>query len=136
VVNYLLKPFSARDLAERLAAYARFRRTMSGDRALQQSDVDRAALLLRAGDRLDAAVPKGRSTHTTGLVVDVLRATHEPLSAADVAARVGVSRATAQRYLSDLVDAGRVGMSLRYGSTGRPEHRYAWRDPAAPITGR
>jgi response regulator of citrate/malate metabolism len=38
-----------------------------------------------------------------------------------------VSRATAARYLADLVDAGRVRMSLRYGSTGRPEHRYAWR---------
>jgi response regulator of citrate/malate metabolism len=127
VVNYLLKPFGARDLAERLAAYAGFHRAMSGRRTMEQADVDRAALLLRAGDRLTGAIPKGRSTHTATLVVDVLREAGVPLSAADVAARLGVSRATAQRYLSDLVDAGRVRMSLRYGSTGRPEHRYAWR---------
>ena len=79
VVNYLLKPFNARDLAERLAAYARFSRVMSGDRALEQSDVDRAALLLRGGDRFAAAVPKGRSSHTAGLVIDTLRAAQEPL---------------------------------------------------------
>jgi response regulator of citrate/malate metabolism len=127
VVNYLLKPFSGRDLAERLAAYAGFHRAMSGERVLEQADVDRAAMLLRTGDRLSASVPKGRSAHTAELVAEALRSAEAPLSAADVAQQVGVSRATAQRYLSDLVDAGRTRMSLRYGSTGRPEHRYAWR---------
>jgi two-component system CitB family response regulator len=48
----------------------------------------------------------------------------EQYSAADVAARVGVSRATAQRYLSALADDGAVDIQLRYGTTGRPEHRY------------
>ncbi len=31
------------------------------------------------------------------------------------------------RYLADLARDGRVELSLKYGSTGRPEHRYAWR---------
>ena len=48
----------------------------------------------------------------------------EQYSAAEVAARVGVSRATAQRYLSSLADDGAVDIQLRYGTTGRPEHRY------------
>ena len=48
----------------------------------------------------------------------------EQYSAAEVADRVGVSRATAQRYLSSLADDGAVEIQLRYGSTGRPEHRY------------
>ncbi|WP_371740756.1 response regulator [Frigoribacterium sp. CFBP 13712] len=47
------------------------------------------------------------------------------LSAADVAARVGVSRATAQRYLAALAADGLVTMRLSYGATGRPEHRYS-----------
>jgi len=37
-----------------------------------------------------------------------------------------MSRATAQRYLSHLHEMGRVEIRLRYGSGGRPEHRYRW----------
>jgi two-component system CitB family response regulator len=46
------------------------------------------------------------------------------MSAADVADELGVSRATAQRYLADMVRRGTVELVLNYGSTGRPEHRY------------
>jgi two-component system CitB family response regulator len=130
VVNYLIKPFGLQDLADRLAAYARYSRHLGADRALEQSEIDRAATLLHDGDLLDGGMRKGRSSQTAARIVEVLRDAERPLSAADVAGEVGVSRATAQRYLSDLVDTGRAGMSLRYGATGRPEHRYAWRqDP-------
>jgi two-component system CitB family response regulator len=53
-----------------------------------------------------------------------LKTAEADLSANDVAARVGISRATAQRYLSALARTDAVTLELRYGSTGRPEHRY------------
>lgn len=37
-----------------------------------------------------------------------------------------MSRQTAQRYLKLLERTGRVRLTLRYGETGRPEHRYTW----------
>ncbi|HSR86370.1 MAG TPA: helix-turn-helix domain-containing protein [Streptosporangiaceae bacterium] len=43
-----------------------------------------------------------------------------------IAEKAGVSRATAQRYLTHLHDAGRVTVRLRYGASGRPEHGYCW----------
>ncbi len=46
------------------------------------------------------------------------------MSASDVAESIGISRATAQRYLSYLERYGVVRLQLRYGTTGRPEHRY------------
>ena len=46
------------------------------------------------------------------------------LSAPVVAERVGISRATAQRYLSALANEGHLAVELQYGATGRPEHRY------------
>ena len=52
----------------------------------------------------------------------------EPASAGEIAEAVGISRATAQRYLSGLVDEGTIAMQLRYGTTGRPEHRYSVED--------
>lgn len=44
----------------------------------------------------------------------------EQYSAVDVATRVGVSRATAQRYLSPLADDGAVDIQLRYGTNRTP----------------
>ncbi|MFF4028452.1 helix-turn-helix domain-containing protein [Streptomyces sviceus] len=55
---------------------------------------------------------------------EVLRTTHDALSAAQAAEITGVSRATAQRHLSYLVREGMVRLELRYGATGRPEHLY------------
>ena len=48
-------------------------------------------------------------------------------SAAEVGERVGISRATAQRHLAALAARTVVEVRLRYGATGRPEHRYAVR---------
>jgi response regulator of citrate/malate metabolism len=129
VVNYMVKPFSGTDLMERLRAYARFRSQMQGDRVLQQVEIDRAVRILHEGDLVESAVRKGRSTETTRLVFDVVRAAADPITASDLAARLGMSRATAQRYLSDLAAAGRVRVNLRYGTTGRPKHLYSWPNP-------
>jgi two-component system CitB family response regulator len=40
---------------------------------------------------------------------------------------------TARRYLDHPVQAGRVEVVMRYGSPGRPEHRYHL--VAAPVAG-
>jgi response regulator of citrate/malate metabolism len=47
------------------------------------------------------------------------------MSASEVAAAIGVSRATAQRYLAGLAAGNEVTVSLRYGTTGRPEQEFA-----------
>jgi response regulator of citrate/malate metabolism len=125
-VNYLVKPFSEADLAERLRAYARFHTQFGSDRPLEQADIDRAARMLHEGDRVDAALRKGRSSQTAQLVIEAVRAAGESVTAADLADQLGLSRATAQRYLSDLAADGRVRVALRYGTTGRPEHLYSW----------
>lgn len=80
---------------------------------------------LHDGDRPSA--PKGQSPVTARLIGEVLRKATGPVSAASVAEELGISRATAQRYLAALVDEGRTSMTLRYGSTGRPEHQYRGR---------
>jgi response regulator of citrate/malate metabolism len=126
-LNYLVKPFTRHQLADRLAAYARYRSQLDTDRGLSQADVDRAFRALHERDR--ALAPKGQSAATARLVSERLRASETPLSAAEVAAGLGIARATAQRYLTALADAGSVEMRLRYGVTGRPEHEYLWSTP-------
>lgn len=127
-VNFIVKPFTADLLAARLGAYAKYRMAVSsGAGDIGQRGVDRALAALRQGDR--PPTPKGQSPVTAGLVTDQLRIAGEPVTAADVAAALGISRATAQRYLASLADEGTARMTMRYGSTGRPEHRYSWESP-------
>jgi len=125
-INYLLKPFPQADLAARLRAYARFRSQLTAKRMLEQSEIDRAVRTLHEGDRVEAALPKGGSSQTAQLVVDAVRAAHRPVTATELAEELGISRGTAQRYLSDLAAQGRLAVTLRYGTSGRPEHLYSW----------
>lgn len=125
-VNVVLKPFGHQVLAARLTAFARFWGQLGEAVSLDQEEVDRALAVLHEGDRPAAAVPKGRSAVTTDAVVAALRESDDALTAVAVADAVGISRATAQRYLSALARAGRVELRLRYGSAGRPEHEYRW----------
>ena len=125
-VNYVLKPFAPGVLVERLHAFARFWRSLEADAHLDQTGIDRALQTLRTADTPVATARKGRSPVTGEAIVDVLRRSEDALTAADVADATGVSRATAQRYLSDLARDGRVRLTLRYGTTGRPEHCFEW----------
>lgn len=125
-MNYLLKPFAPAVLVDRLNAFARFYRLLAGDRRLDQTELDRAMAVLHEGDSPTAAMPKGRSAVTADSIREALRSSSEAMTAQAIAEAIGVSRATAQRYLADLARAGRVDLTLRYGTTGRPEHRYEW----------
>ncbi|PRB19171.1 response regulator [Microbacterium sp. MYb62] len=120
-VGYLVKPFERRALSSLLDRYVRYRNLLGGDRALRQEDVDRAlAILHGAGE----SVSISRSA-TEQLVLAALG--DGEASAAEVGERVGISRATAQRHLAALAARTVVEVRLNYGTTGRPEHRYAAR---------
>lgn len=121
---YLLKPFSFPALRDKLLAYARMRTRLDRSAALDQRGVDRAFGALHAPAQL--AGTKGRSDLTLETVEEVLAGADRDLSAAEVAELTGMSRATAQRYLTHLHDLGRCAIRLRYGSSGRPEHGYRW----------
>lgn len=130
-LTYLIKPFTAAELAERLTAYARYRDLLSGPGELTQAAVDRALGALRPNRRGEPQLPKGQSPVTSRLVTEALIRSPGPRSAVEIAEEVGISRATAQRYLASLADAGKVQVTLRYGAAGRPEHQYAWPRRAA-----
>ncbi|MEV6116946.1 response regulator [Streptomyces sp. NPDC052109] len=132
-LHYLVKPFTFAALRTRLDSYAALRRTVDrvGGRGVTgQEQVDRIFGALRTAPAPSApGLPSGHSEPTTDLICGVLHGADQPLSAHEVAARTGLSRSTAQRYLRHLEQVGRLRLSLKYGDTGRPEHRYAWVAP-------
>ncbi|GAA0921609.1 response regulator [Nonomuraea longicatena] len=120
-VNYLLKPFTAVALAERLQQYARSRRSLTGlGPEVGQDEVDRLFGTTKT------PLPKGLSTATCDLVAQTLREAGRDLSAGEAAELAGLSRVSARRYLEHLCAVGKAELRPRYGTAGRPEHRYHW----------
>ncbi|MFG6195782.1 response regulator [Nonomuraea sp. JJY05] len=122
-VNYLIKPFTAASLTDRLQQYADTRRRLTaiGPEA-RQDDVDR----LFGSPKTSAPMPKGLSAATCELVAETLREAGRDLSAAETAELTGLSRVSVRRYLEYLCVAGQAEFRPRYGTAGRPEHRYRW----------
>ncbi|WP_256789505.1 response regulator [Frankia sp. AvcI1] len=129
VAQYLVKPLSAATLRDRLHRFAAAHRQLATapPHHLSQGEVDRALAALRPAVAPIADQPKGVSATTLDSVVAQLRArAGRPASAEDIAAAIGVSRATARRYLEHLAVHRLAIRSHRYGRCGRPGNLYRW----------
>ena len=123
-LHYLVKPFGFAQLAERLAAFRRANDDLGGfPEEPTQQDIDRVFDLLRPATAGQAEELR-RLAPTLQSVYDAVAAGDGSVSANEVAAAVGISRTTAQRALTQLELSGVLKLELRYGATGRPEHRY------------
>ena len=122
---YLVKPFGFVQLREQLTAYRQLFEGLDETLVANQQTVDALYGLLRgpAAQRAD----RRRLPPTMSRVLDTVRSAGHTLSATNVADQLGVSRATAQRYLADLHRRGILELDLNYGGTGGPEHHYQLR---------
>lgn len=125
VLHYIIKPFAFERFRQTLENYRRFRLERGQLTSADQTDVDRLYKLMTSAPASE--LPKGLNRPTLELIVDALSQGTQPASATDVAEKIGVSRATARRYLEYLEERGQAALELRYGSAGRPEHRYRLR---------
>jgi response regulator of citrate/malate metabolism len=144
-VQYVVKPFEGRLLSERLERYAHESSEFERLGTPGQEELDRVFSTgprepeggSGAGEPSGApreaglatrpqALPKGLTEQTCALVRGTLEATQDEagLSASECAERSGLSRVSARRYLEYFVATGTATVTLRYGTTGRPERRY------------
>lgn len=126
VAQYLVKPFPFALFRERLEQYREYRRrARDAEGTTTQSEIDELLGALRPA--ASAPLPKGLSADTLDRVSRDVRA-HGPVSSSEAAERLGMSRVSARRYLEHLAAAGRVERAPRYGTPGRPESEYLWRN--------
>lgn len=123
VRHYLVKPFSGASLAERLDEV---RRGIAADEAALDGALDQRAVdhVFGTAAARRAPLPKGLSPVSLDRVAEQLSARRADASAAEIAESLGMSRVSARRYLEHLVATGVAEVAPRYGSAGRPEHRY------------
>jgi response regulator of citrate/malate metabolism len=131
VAQYLIKPYNFATFSDKLNRYAAYHHRLPPSGQLtDQPEVDRALETLRGSP--GGGLPKGLSPVTYELIVRALRDSAEPVSAVEMAAATGISRVSARRYLDHLHSRGLAELTSRYGSTGRPEHRYQWSGQLPP----
>lgn len=121
--NYIVKPFTHLQLAERLLAYRAARSRLIDTREVSQEEVDRVSVLMR-GAKIDLYRSDNSKNPTTDSILKFVEASAEPVSSSDISQALGLSRATAQRYLSQMVEGRLLELELQYGTTGRPIHKF------------
>jgi len=122
-VYYLVKPFGFQQLKEQLEGYRRWRQVAAAavtDEA-DQATVDSLYELRRP---VPGRLAKHQLPPTMARILEVVSGSPRALDAAGVAGELGISRPTAQRYLTELDRRGLVRLELEYGTAGRPIHRY------------
>ena len=133
VVHYLVKPFTAAVVRQKLEQYRAFRarRLAVAGHAVAQQEIDEVFTALRA--MAVDTLPKGIGPESLRAVAAQLRHSG-PMSAVQVAEILGTSRVTARRYLEHLTESGLAERHSRYGGTGRPEVEYRWSgDESSPL---
>ncbi len=121
--NYIVKPFTHLQLAERLLAYRAARNRLADTREISQEEVDRVSVLMR-GAKIDLFRGDNSKNPTTDSILNFIKTATEPVSASNISSALGLSRATAQRYLSQMVESRMLDLELQYGTTGRPIHKF------------
>jgi response regulator of citrate/malate metabolism len=120
---YIVKPFNGHQLIERLRIYKSAHERLSQSKDVSQEEVDATVALMR-GSRINE-LPDGSSNNpTTTLILEILKKKSIAMSASEVADELRISRATAQRYLSQMVDRKALTLELQYGNAGRPINKY------------
>jgi len=121
--SYIVKPFNGHELIERLRTYKSAVENLKLSSDISQAEVDAAVAMMRGAKPRDVA-DLGSTNPTTSLIIKCLEDDGSPMSASDVSAVLRISRATAQRYLSQMADRKVVVLELQYGAAGRPINKY------------
>jgi response regulator of citrate/malate metabolism len=121
--QYIMKPFNQKELAERMIGYRLAREKLLDSAEISQDEIDRLSALMR-GPRIGKPSPEQAKSPTTSLILKFIEGRKASVSAVEVALELGLSRATAQRYLSHMVENGYLDLNLQYGATGRPVHLF------------
>lgn len=120
--TYIVKPFNGNELIERLRTYKSAQDRLNSASEISQEDADATVALLRGNKvNVEESVTKNP---TTALILACLQENSKAMSASEVAGELGIGRATAQRYLTQMADRKLVALELQYGTAGRPINNY------------
>ncbi|GKV66084.1 MULTISPECIES: response regulator [unclassified Sporosarcina] len=120
-VDYLVKPFRFERFQEALLKFSKNYWKFHSVDKLKQEDID--VWMGSTGKISD--LPKGLNEFTMEQVYSGLKSEGVPLTAEQLAQKVGMARVTVRKYLEFLSIDGKVHIELQYGNIGRPTRYYS-----------
>lgn len=121
-VDYLVKPFEFARFRQALETYRHRQTLTSSKNVLQQFDLDGSFRSYKT-DNFEF-LPKGLNRQTLDKVWETISQWQGVFTAADVSARLGMSRVTIRKYLNLLAENKLLAMDLFFGNAGRPASKY------------
>ena len=121
--SYIVKPFHGHELIERLRTHRNALVRLNQSIEVSQSEVDTTVAMMR-GAKASEFMEGTSSNPTTASIVRCLQENSTAMSASEISNVLRISRATAQRYLSQMADRKTVVLELQYGNAGRPVNKY------------
>ncbi|MEI3614452.1 response regulator [Pseudogracilibacillus sp. SO30301A] len=121
-VDYMVKPFRFERYKKSLQDYYRVTKMIANSEDLKQVEIDKWL-----GNTEDEEhLPKGLNKWTMKEIMLQLMKISVPITAEDLAQKVGMSRVTVRKYLDFLAEKEKVLIKLEYGKIGRPTNLYTF----------
>lgn len=121
-VDYLVKPFRFKRFQQALEKYKKMWLKMEKYQSLRQEDIDEWNKMINEMTELP---PKGISEITLKQIYMALLDEQNPVTAEELAEKMGMARVTVRRYLEHLEKQERITVQIEYGKVGRPSHNYS-----------
>ncbi len=126
-VDYIIKPFEFERFNQALTTYREKNHLLKKLNSFNQEELDRK--ILQQKESKHASLPKGLTTNTLQVIVDVILSKgEEPFSTDEIAEQVQVSRVSVRKYIKYLKEIGILGERMTYGAIGRPVYLYVNKD--------
>ncbi|SDK93128.1 response regulator [Natronincola ferrireducens] len=126
VVDYLVKPFEFQRFKTALEDYKHRKINLTKKEKVDQSDIDKY-ILGKKNKSNELYLNKGMHQKTMDVVKNYIMKETTPKSAQEIAETLGMARVTVRRYLEYLTETGEVEVEIRYGTVGRPQHLYIYK---------
>jgi two-component system, CitB family, response regulator DctR len=123
-VDYIIKPFTFDRIKKSLENYKAYRLTLKDKKDLLQHELDQLLFKSSIEEKEFELLPKGLNANTLIKITEFISYEKSPVSAEEVAEKIGIARVTARRYLDYLEKEGKVKIHIQYGGVGRPVNRY------------
>jgi len=130
ILDYLIKPFEQQRLQQAFNKYLQEFSVFQKSTNVTQNDLD-ALLYHESTTKLEPedTFVKGIDLRTLQAVRSIFEESKtQELTASQLSELIGSSRSTARRYLEYLVSEQFLQTKLLYGSVGRPERKYVYRE--------
>ena len=120
-VDYLVKPFRFERFREALLKFSKNHIKFYAIDKMKQEDID----IWVGSTGATSELPKGLNEFTLDQIYSGLKMEELPLTAEQLAQKVGMARVTVRKYLDFLSNEGKVHIELQYGNIGRPTRFYS-----------